>query len=481
MREPPIWEGDPELRARADEERKKNRKANGPDPGPPDPDSAKASRRCPPAMQREATFERDPMWRRRLLLDSKKQIRACIANVITALRHTPEWDDRLWFDLFHNRVVLRGAPPWSDKKHRDEPWSDLLDNLTTDWMNHHDIFASREVVGHAVWTVAHDQWFHPVRQYLERCRKQWDGQNRVANWATTILGTPLTAYSKAVGQRWPISLVARVMEPGCKADCALVLEGDQGIFKSEVLRRLGTPWFTDDLGGSQLGSKDAAIQVAGIWILELAELDEHTRVESNVTKTKSFMSRSTDRFRPPYGTHSLPQPRQCCFGCTTNKREYLPDETGNRRWWPLVCESINLDQLDTIRDQLFGEAVALYEAGEPWWLDTPGLNALAATEQAMRSVPDSWDEPISNYLDHPTEQRDDPDKPGRKITVALPPLESVTVGEILEKVIGLDIGKWGQREENRVAKSLRKLCWERKQNRIPGDREWRYRRPKPEG
>jgi len=265
------------------------------------------------------------------------------------------------------------------------------------------------------------------------------------------------------------------MEPGCKADCALVLEGQQGILKSELLRRLGHPWVTDDMGGSDPGSKDAAIQVAGIWIFELAELDQFTAGrERDVARIKSFMSRPTDRFRPPYGRHAVPQPRQCAFACTTNKREYLPDETGNRRWWPVSCIRIDLDRLVLDRDQLFGEAVALYERGDPWWLDTPELNTLATVEQEGRYMPDSWDASISNYLDHPTVERGDGQ--GRK----LPPLDSVTVPAILERVIGLPIGYWGQREANRVARSLRKLGWERKQKQVGGGREWRYWRPKAE-
>jgi predicted P-loop ATPase len=413
-----------------------------------------------------------------LLRTSKKTIAVCLANAITALRTAPEWEDRIWFDKFHNHAVLRGVPPWSNKSLDNEPWSDLFDNLVTNWMNQYDIMVSREVAGQAVWTVAHDQWFHPVRQYLLGCRNAWDEGKRVGTWTTTYLGTPDTPYSRAVGQRWLISLVARTMEPGCKADCSLVLEGPQGIFKSETLRRLGSPWFTDDMGGSTPGTKDAAIQVAGVWIFELAELDQFT-TGRDVSRTKSFMSRPSDRFRRPYGKHAVQQPRQCCFGCTTNKSEYLPDETGNRRWWPIECITIDLQKLAADRDQIFGEAVALYQQGEPWWLDTPELNKLATAEQDERQVPDSWDAPISLHLDRPFRLVPQADGTLRKV-FDQPPLDSVTVSEILRDVIGLDIGKWGQNEETRVAKSLQKLRWKRKQSRTGGEREWRYFRPSAE-
>ena len=60
-----------------------------------------------------------------------------------------------------------------------------------------------------------------------------------------------------------ISGVARIYQPGCKADCALVLEGPQGIGKSTVLRNLSYPWFTDEIAA--FGTKDASEQTIGVW------------------------------------------------------------------------------------------------------------------------------------------------------------------------------------------------------------------------
>jgi predicted P-loop ATPase len=78
-------------------------------------------------------------------------------------------------------------------------------------------------------------------------------------------------------------------------DCALILEGPQGIKKSSALQIMGHPWFTDRL--SDLGSKDAAMETRRVWIIEIAELDTMSRAE--VGTIKAFISRTTDRFRPP--------------------------------------------------------------------------------------------------------------------------------------------------------------------------------------
>ena len=80
------------------------------------------------------------------------------------------------------------------------------------------------------------------------------------------------------------SAVARAVQSGCKADCALVLEGPQGTGKSTVFKVIsGENRFHDGL--SDLHSKDAAARLRGKWIIELPELSAIRR--SNVAAIKS--------------------------------------------------------------------------------------------------------------------------------------------------------------------------------------------------
>ena len=82
--------------------------------------------------------------------------------------------------------------------------------------------------------------------------------------------------------------------PGATADCCLILEGPQGLKKSTALKTIAGEWFTDEI--AELGSKDAALQTRGVWVIEIAELDSMSRAD--VSKIKAFMSRTCDRFRP---------------------------------------------------------------------------------------------------------------------------------------------------------------------------------------
>jgi predicted P-loop ATPase len=233
-------------------------------------------------------------WRDRLLKNQRGTPVTCLQNALVALEHAAEWQGVLHFDESALQVVAKAAPPW-DSRQTPFAWRDDDDVRTAAWMQRQGIMVSKEISGQAVQTIARQFPFHPIREYLKRLA--WDKIPRIDNWLTLYLSVDPSDYARAIGAKWLIGAVARIFKPGCKNDTCLVLEGPQGLLKSTALKALATPWFTDEI--SDLGTKDAAMQVRGVWIIELAELDAMGRPEAS--RTKSFMSRSTDRYRPPYG------------------------------------------------------------------------------------------------------------------------------------------------------------------------------------
>jgi predicted P-loop ATPase len=385
-------------------------------------------------------------WQAALLRTATGGIKPILANAITALNSAAEWHEVLAYDEFRQRAITQRAIPWSAGP---LVWTDTDDLNLADWLQRQFIDVSPSVAGQAVQKVAHERRVHPVREYLTTL--QWDGQPRLDTWLSRYLGAipdENAEYLAAVGARFLISAVARVMRPGCKADCCLILEGAQGIRKSTALRTLAGQWFTDEL--ADLSNKDSSMQVSGVWIVELAELDAMSRSEAG--RVKAFLSRSLDRYRPPYGHRVTEVPRQCVFAGSVNHNDYLRDETGGRRFWPVVCGVIDIESLARDRDQMWAEALARYQVGEPWWLDTQELITQAAAEQAARYFGDAWWDKIQALVD----SRD-----------------SVSIPEMLGG-LGLTPDRQSQREANRVASCLTSIGWRRRRVGSRERRSWRY-------
>ena len=304
-------------------------------------------------------------------------------------------------------------------------------------------------------SIAEENRFHPVREYLKSFK--WDGTKRIDNWLISCLGAPDTEFIRAIGRRWPISAVARIFRPGCQADHTLLLEGPQGIRKSTALRTLaGAEWFTDHI--SDLDSKDSRMELHGKWIVELAELSAVRR--SLAEKVKSFLTATSDHFRPPYGRSTIDVPRQNVFAGSVNDETPFTDETGNRRFWPARCGAINIKKLEEDRDQLWAEAVECFENNESWWLDSDKLNDLAKEEQKKRYQTGVWDETILTWLENPTQRIEFRD--GLKIYIT--PWDGsdeneVTSNDVLLHAIGKPLDRWTHSDKITVSKCLRANGW----------------------
>jgi predicted P-loop ATPase len=314
----------------------------------------------------------------------------------------------------------------------------------------------RDVTHQAVDLRAAERAFHPVRQYLDALR--WDGTPRVETWLIAYFGAEDTLYHRAIGMMFLTMMVARVCQPGCKADYMVVLEGPQGTMKSTACAVLAGGWYSDALPDIRTAGKDVSHHLNGKWLIEVAEMSALDKAEA--AALKAFLTRTEERYRPAYGHKEVIEPRQCVFIGTTNKEAYLRDETGGRRFWPVKVGNIDIQALMRDRDQLFAEAVTLYRDGEQWWPDAAFERAHIAPQQDARHEVDAWEESIASYLDDV------------KPTTNFPPGRKVTVSMIARDALTLDAKALGTGEQRRIGAALGRLGWKRGHRGAKGVRWW---------
>jgi predicted P-loop ATPase len=375
-----------------------------------------------------------PPWWGELQLAANGTPLSNVSNAVVILRQEPALQGLVEYD------EMLCAPVW--KRTRPLTDADVIGIQIS--LQHAGLkTVGKDTTFSAVDVILKERCFNPLRDYIEGL--QWDGTKRLDTWLYVYLGVKRSPYSDAIGRMFLISMIARILRPGCQCDYMLVLEGEQGELKTNVCRVLGGSYFSDHL--PDIGTKDASQHLRGLWLIEVSEMHAFSRAEA--TSLKSFLTRTHERYRPSYGRNEVIEPRRCVFIGTTNKTAYLRDETGGRRFWPVWCEKekIDINQLRLDRDQLFAEATELFRQGVPWWPDRNFEFEHIVEEQAARyEGDDAWQEQIRDYL----EEKD-----------------RVTIGEVARLGLNFETARIGTHDQRRIANVLESLDW----HRLPKDRK----------
>ena len=351
--------------------------------------------------------ENEDAWKAKLQYSDKGGLQQSIHNAVLILRHDPRMKGCVALDEFTRRQMLKVSAPWKQTTH-PTPWVDADDSSLRHYMERMYGLTKRECIGDAVEIVMRENGFHPIREYIQGLK--WDGRARIDTLLIDWLGAEDTIYTREIMRKWLVAGVARVFEPGIKFDTMLILVGAQGIGKSQFFNRLAhkTNWFSDSISKFD-NSKDSMEQLAGKWIVEIGELSAMRRNE--VEHVKAFLAKQEDAYRPSYGRRIENYPRQCIFGGTTNRDDFLQDATGGRRFWPIKVSNADRMWKEMTREaveQIWAEAYSAYLMGENIARLSPEAEEIAKQKQdhytelggkhgvaegfMERLLPEDWDE-----------------------------------------------------------------------------------------
>lgn len=326
-----------------------------------------------------------------------------MTNVLLILKNDARVAGMVGRDEFADRLTVRHALPW-DADAKGRVWSDADDAQLRVWFN--DVWGIKRVkqfIDDGILVMAERFKFHPVREYFAGV--EWDGLPRVETFLIEFLGAEDTLLTRESTKVWAKGGVARIFVPGIKFDLTLSLTGPQGIGKSLILERLGGEWFNGTV--TTVRNKDSLVQLQGSWVVELGEGQAVTKSDND--ELKAYLTRTVDKFRPPYGKRVVEYKRQCVFAITENDDIFLKDRTGGRRFLIVRCKGIqDMEERRKKLAELTPEFIAQFwaEAYVMWETNRSLLLPEYVQEDAKRIQEESTEGVekaalIQNFLDTP--------------------------------------------------------------------------------
>ena len=318
-----------------------------------------------------------------------------------------------------------------------------LDQYYLDLAEYHAIDISKEKAANIAIRIAKENSYHPVRDYLNEVSETVTPIS-LDNLSNRYFGTTDPIYDLMVKLKL-IASVARVFQPGCKQDEALVLHGKTGILKSTWFKKLyGDEFFTDSYLGLE---REGKMAMRRYWCVEWQELDAVTS-KKEAGQIKSFLSTAVDVYRTPYARCDEDVPRTSVMVASVNTDDFLRDETGNRRYWIIPVnlppgQKIDTTQIEKERDAIWSAAVQAYRNGHRWHMNILEEDQSEALNKDFLER-DEWESTIEAFITG---------------------VDRVTIKKILTQALDLPIGQIQRREQLRVSRILRKLGWEYSQNK----------------
>ena len=260
-------------------------------------------------------------------------------------------------------------------------------------------------------------------------------------------------------KKWFVAMVTSWMKDEVVNHQVLVLIGRQGIYKTTWLEHLIPPHlraYACKLANSNDLNKDERLRIAEFGLISLDEIDSMNNRELN--QLKSVITATDVNERAAYAYTKERRVRLASFCASGNRRDFLTDITGNRRWLPFEVEEIQNPFYTLLPyERMYAQAWAL--AQDPlfsYWFDLDEIEVLEQHNQHFRD--ESNEEQLLPILfDVPAEGR------GEFMTTAQISERLVTYGNIKKPMalgrLGVLMGSMGYRSVTRGNRQARLRGW----------------------
>lgn len=285
------------------------------------------------------------------------------ANTISNYLSILETDDK--FASIKYNLLTHSAELMDNGKQRK--WEDADDSEYRGYVEQTYQIHSRDKADDAFRQFLRKHEYHPIKDIIDSII--WDGEERITTLLSKWLKCGDTSYSQEVSRLIFAGGINRLYNPGCKFDDMAVLIGKkQGEGKSTFVKWLA---MHDDFARDvcEFEGQRGIEAIEGAWICEVSELLALTKTKDQEA-IKAYLTRQNDSYRRPFDRRVTEHLRQCIFIGTTNKEQFLTDKTGNRRFYPVVCNQTGYELFDNEEEcradilQCWAEAKYKYNKGE---------------------------------------------------------------------------------------------------------------------
>ena len=196
--------------------------------------------------------------------------------------------------------------------------------------------------------------FNPFENYFQNLEK-WNGENHIQRLTRYVKTTDTDSFQIHF-EKWLTRSVLCALKRGyINKQCIVLFNTKQNSGKTSFLRFLIPPslekYYTEDIGVD----KDGLIALRKNFLINIDELSVMSKTDVNILK--AFISKNTVNTRLPYDRKSSLMHRTSSFCGSTNRSDFLTDETGSVRWQIFEVLEIDFNYYKEIKmDKVWAQA-----------------------------------------------------------------------------------------------------------------------------